>query len=52
MPFKPNYRFERSQREHLKKAKKDEKLCCQQVREATRANKDLIEIDGAVLTKS
>lgn len=32
MPFKPNYRFERFERERLKKAKKDEKLRRQQER--------------------
>jgi hypothetical protein len=30
MPFKPNYRFERFERERLKKAKKEEKLRRQQ----------------------
>jgi hypothetical protein len=30
MPFKPNYRFERLERERLKKAKKEEKLRRQQ----------------------
>lgn len=32
MPFKPNYRFERVERERLKKAKKEEKLRRQQER--------------------
>lgn len=32
MPFKPNYRFERFERERLKKAKKEEKLRRQQER--------------------
>ena len=32
MPFKPNYRFERLERERLKKAKKEEKLRRQQER--------------------
>lgn len=32
MPFKPNYRFERIERERLKKAKKEEKLRRQQER--------------------
>lgn len=32
MPFKPNYRFARSERDRLKKAKKDEKLRRQQER--------------------
>ncbi|HTT79472.1 MAG TPA: hypothetical protein VMF86_07325 [Stellaceae bacterium] len=36
MPFKPNYRFERLERERLKKAKKDEKLRRQQERTAPR----------------
>ena len=30
MPFKPNYRFERQERERLKKAKKEEKSRRQQ----------------------
>jgi hypothetical protein len=32
MPFKPNYRFERIERERLKKARKEEKLRRQQER--------------------
>jgi len=36
MPFKPNYRFERIERERLKKARKDEKLRRQQERAAPR----------------
>ncbi len=32
MPFKPNYRFERIERERLKKARKEEKLQRQQER--------------------
>jgi hypothetical protein len=36
MPFKPNYRFERLERERLKKARKDEKLRRQQERTAPR----------------
>lgn len=32
MPFKPNYRFERAERDRLKKARKDEKLKRQQER--------------------
>lgn len=32
MPFKPNYRFERIERERLKKAKKEEKSRRQQER--------------------
>jgi len=32
MAFRPNYRFERFERERLKKAKKDEKLRRQQER--------------------
>lgn len=34
MPFKPNYRFERFERERLKKAKKEEKARRQQERPA------------------
>jgi hypothetical protein len=32
MAFKPNYRFERAERDRLKKARKDEKLKRQQER--------------------
>jgi hypothetical protein len=34
MAFKPNYRFERAERDRLKKAKKEEKLRRQQERAA------------------
>jgi hypothetical protein len=34
MPFKPNYRFERAERDRLKKAKKEEKQKRQQERAA------------------
>jgi len=40
MPFEPNYRFERSERERLKKAKQDEKLRRQQARETPPGDKD------------
>ena len=36
MPFKPNYRFERAERDRLKKARKDEKLKRQQERASAR----------------
>ena len=36
MPFRPNYRFERFERERLKKAKKEEKLRRQQERTTLR----------------
>jgi hypothetical protein len=36
MPFKPNYRFERAERDRLKKAKKEEKLRRQQERASLR----------------
>lgn len=36
MPFKPNYRFERAERDRLKKAKKDEKQKRQQERASPR----------------
>ncbi|HEX3883331.1 MAG TPA: hypothetical protein VHW66_11785 [Stellaceae bacterium] len=36
MPRKPNYRFERSERNRAKEAKKEEKLKRQQERTATR----------------
>jgi len=40
MPFKPNYRFERHERERLKKAKKEEKLRRQQERAAEIGEQD------------
>jgi hypothetical protein len=36
MAFKPNYRFERAERDRLKKARKDEKLKRQQDRATQR----------------
>jgi hypothetical protein len=36
MAFKPNYRFERAERDRLKKARKDEKLKRQQERATQR----------------
>jgi hypothetical protein len=36
MAFKPNYRFERAERDRLKKARKDEKLKRQQERVSQR----------------
>jgi len=36
MPFKPNYRFERRERDRVKQAKKEEKLRRQQERKAQR----------------
>jgi hypothetical protein len=36
MAFKPNYRFERAERDRLKKARKDEKLRRQQDRASLR----------------
>jgi hypothetical protein len=36
MAFKPNYRFERAERDRLKKARKDEKLKRQQERASHR----------------
>ena len=40
MPFKPNYRFERLERERLKKAKKEERSRRQQDRAAQPGNQD------------
>ena len=40
MPFKPNYRFERIERERLKKAKKEEKLRRQNERAAQPGDRD------------
>ena len=36
MAFRPNYRFERAERDRLKKARKDEKLKRQQERASSR----------------
>jgi hypothetical protein len=46
MAFKPNYRFERSERNRLKLAKKDEKLRRQQERKAQRDEPKPPEADG------
>jgi hypothetical protein len=43
MAFKPNYRFERAERDRLKKAKKDEKLKRQQERAALRQDSSSTE---------
>jgi hypothetical protein len=40
---KPNYRFERAERDRLKKARKDKKLQRQQERAAVRADDDAPE---------
>lgn len=40
MAFRPNYRFERLERERLKKAKKEEKSRRQQERTAEPADRD------------
>jgi hypothetical protein len=40
MPFKPNYRFERVERERLQKAKKEEKLRRQQERASQAGDRD------------
>jgi hypothetical protein len=40
MAFKPNYRFERAERDRLKKARKDEKLKRQQERVSQRQDGD------------
>jgi hypothetical protein len=40
MAFRTNYRFERSERQRLKQAKKDEKLRRQQERKAQRDDSD------------
>jgi hypothetical protein len=36
MPYRPNYRLERAERDRLKKAKKEEKIRQQQERAASR----------------
>jgi hypothetical protein len=48
MPFKPNYRFARVERERLKKAKKEEKLRRQQERTPLREDGDPEASDDAV----
>ena len=40
MAFRTNYRFERAERDRLKKAKKDEKLKRQQERAVSRSDDD------------
>jgi hypothetical protein len=40
MPFRPNYRFERAERDRQKKARKDEKLKRQQERASLRGEGD------------
>jgi hypothetical protein len=49
MAFKPNYRFERIERDRLKQAKKDEKLRRQQERKSGRDEADLAKPDEDVL---
>jgi hypothetical protein len=46
MPFKPNYRFERFERERLKKAKKEEKLRRQQEQTPPRDDDTSAPIDA------
>ena len=43
MAFKPNYRFERAERDRLKQAKKDEKLKLQQERASLRRDNSSTE---------
>jgi hypothetical protein len=43
MAFKPNYRFERAERDRLKKARKDEKLKRQQERVSSRQDGSAVE---------
>ena len=45
MAFRPNYRFERSERDRLKKAKAEEKLRRQQERTAQRREPDPPEVE-------
>ena len=45
MAFKPNYRFERMERDRLKKAKAEEKLRRQQERTTQRRDPDLPETE-------
>jgi len=48
MPFKPNYRLQRVERERLKKAKKEEKLRRQQERTPDRESGDPEASDEAI----
>lgn len=50
MAFKPNYRFERAERDRLKKARKDEKLKRQQERASDR--QDGSSAEGAKIEDS
>jgi hypothetical protein len=43
MPFKPNYRFDRMERDRLKQAKKEDKLRRQQERKTQRDNSELTD---------
>jgi hypothetical protein len=43
MPFKPNYRFDRMERDRLKQAKKEDKLRRQQERKAQRDDPELTD---------
>jgi hypothetical protein len=45
MAFRPNYRFERAERDRLKKARKDEKLKRQQERASSRQEGSPAETD-------
>jgi hypothetical protein len=45
MAFKPNYRFERRERDRLKQAKKEEKLRRQQERATERSDPDAPETE-------
>jgi hypothetical protein len=46
MAFRPNYRFERIERDRLKKAKAEEKLRRQQERTSERREPDQPETEG------
>jgi hypothetical protein len=43
MPFKPNYRFDRMERDRLKQSKKEDKLRRQQECKAQRDNPELTD---------
>lgn len=45
MAFRPNYRFERNERNRLKEAKKEDKLRRQQERKAQRDESDAAQPD-------
>ncbi len=48
MPFKPNYRLDRRERDRLKQAKRDEKLRRKEERKSQREEPNTDEVDPKV----